>query len=65
MKLPGDPQSHPAPEPGTPIRFGDLPPTAGEGETVAMDMRPEPQRGQVRAEEAETIAMAQVPSRFI
>jgi serine/threonine protein kinase len=62
MNAPGDPQSHPAPDPGTPIQAGNPGPTAGEGETVAMEMRPEPQQGQarVRAGEAETIAMAQV-----
>jgi serine/threonine protein kinase len=64
MKLPGDPQSHPAPDPGTPIAFGDPRPIAGEVGTVAMDMRQEPQRGpvRVRAGEAETIAMTQVPN---
>jgi serine/threonine protein kinase len=55
MKLPGDAPSQPAPEAGAASRFGDLP-AGEEGETVAMDMRP------VRAEETETIAMAQVPS---
>src|SRR5215472_5037601 len=60
MRLPGDPQSHQAPDPGTPIPFGDLRPIAGEVETVAMDMWQEPLRGQVRSGEAETIAMAQV-----
>jgi serine/threonine protein kinase len=62
MKLPGDSQSHTALEPGTPIGFGDLPPGAVEAETVVMDMRPEPQRGQVRGQEAETIAMVRVAS---
>jgi serine/threonine protein kinase len=55
MKMPGDAPSQPAPEAGAASRFGDLT-AVGEGETVAMDMRP------ARAEETETIAMAQVPS---
>jgi serine/threonine protein kinase len=62
MKLPGDPQSQPAPEPDTPPRFGGPLPSGVEAETVVLDMRPEPQRGQVTGEEAETIAMAQLPS---
>ena len=61
MKLPGDPQPQPAPEPGTAIPSGPLPPASGDGETVAMDLRQEPQGRlvRVRAEEAETVAMAQ------
>ena len=64
MKLPGQTQSNQAPEPGASVRFGDLPPAAGEAETMAMDMdtRPEPRPGQAGTEEAETLAMAQVPS---
>jgi serine/threonine protein kinase len=62
MKLPGHPQSNQAPEPGTSVRFGDLPPAAGEAETVAMDLLPESRPGQAAAEDAETLAMAQVPS---
>jgi serine/threonine protein kinase len=54
MKLPGEPPSQPAPEPGAAGGFGELPAAGGEGETVAMEMRP--------GQEAETIAMAQVPS---
>jgi serine/threonine protein kinase len=63
MKLPGDPQTHPAPDPGTPIPFDDLRPIAGEVETVAMDMRQESRQVQVRVQagEAETSAMAHVP----
>ena len=56
MKLPGDTPSQPAPDPNAASRFGDLPSAGGEGETLAMDTRP------VRAEETETIAMAQFPS---
>ena len=61
MKLPGDPQPQPAPEPGTATPSGPLPPVSGDGETVAMDLRQEPQGRlvRVRAEEAETVAMAQ------
>jgi serine/threonine protein kinase len=62
MKLPGDAQSNPAPDPSTPMSFGDLHPIAGEAEAVTTDRRQEPRRAQVRvrAGEAETIAMAQV-----
>jgi serine/threonine protein kinase len=62
MKLPGDPQSRPAPEPGAPIGFGDLPAIETEAETVAMDMRLQPPRGAVPTEEADTIAMPRVAS---
>ena len=44
-----------------PSMFGDLPPVGGEGETVAMNIRPEPLRKQLPSEEAETVAMARVP----
>jgi serine/threonine protein kinase len=63
MKLPGDPQPLPVPESGTAISSGPLP-VAGEGETAVMDLRQEDRRSPIRglAEEAETIAMAQVVS---
>jgi serine/threonine protein kinase len=64
MKLSGDPQPHPAPEPGTAISSGPLPPVAGEAETVAMGLPQEDRRIPVRgpAEEVETVIMAQVAS---
>jgi serine/threonine protein kinase len=67
MKLPGQTQSNQAPDPATSTRLGDLPPAAGEAETMAMDMDMPPQprpgqaaTGQPAAEDAETLAMAQV-----
>jgi len=62
MKLAGDPQSLPAPEAGTPAGLDDLPPLVGEDETVVMDLRPKPGQGQLPSAEAETVAMARVPS---
>ena len=64
MTLPGDPHPGPALESGAPAALGDLPPAAGGGETVAMDLRREgrPAEARVRAEEAETVAMPRFPS---
>ncbi len=64
MKLPGDAQPQPCPEPGAPIPSGPPASIAVEGETVAMDIRQEPVPAHVRGreEEAETVFMAQVAS---
>jgi len=62
MKLTGDTELPPAPEAGAPGTTGDAPPVAGEAETVVMDIRQEILRGPAHSEEAETVAMARVPS---
>ena len=61
MTLPGDPVLPAPPETMTGAVPEDLPPVAGEVETVLMNVHQEPQaaRPQARAEEAETVAMAQ------
>jgi len=64
MKLPGDLQPQPQPELPAALPSVDLLTVAGENETIAMGMRPEPQlgQGQIQAGEAVTIAMGVLPS---
>jgi serine/threonine protein kinase len=59
MKLPGDPEARPAPEPDG---LGDLPAMESEAETIAMEMRFQPPRGAAPAGEADTVAMVRVAS---
>jgi len=62
MTLTSDTTLPPAPEPVTPSTAAGLSAVAGEAETVVMQIRQEIPRGQVQSEEAETVAMARVPS---
>ncbi len=66
MKFPGDsqPLPLPTPAPAAPAPSAMLPPVTGDVDTVVMEMRREPQVESARAgaQEAVTIAMAQLPS---
>ena len=62
MKATADIQSTAASEAGAPVPSGDLPPIAGEAETIVMGSGPETRAAQVQPEEAETMVMPPNPS---